>query len=54
MRARLDVLCHEHCMVSALLYLQKSQKAGSDQDIIMTLFKLMRQVGAKEKKNQIK
>lgn len=49
MRARLEILCETNCMVSALIALQ-----GSQNSIITTMFKLMKKVGAKEKKEQEK
>ena len=48
MRARLEVLCQHHCMVSALIYLQRSLK--SQECILSTMFKLMKQVQVKEQK----
>jgi hypothetical protein len=54
MKARLEIICREKCMVSGLLYLQGFEKGSKgDSDIVATMFKIMKQVSSKEKKNII-
>ena len=54
MKARLEIICREKCMVSGLLYLQGFEKGSKgDSDIVATMFKIMKQVSSKEKKSII-
>ena len=48
MRARLEIICHSNRMISALIYLWKSQNENGC--IIMQLFNLMRQIEHYEQK----
>jgi len=54
MRGELGAICTEKCMVSALLYLQKSENQrnnkNSDQGIILTMYNLMNKIGERERK----
>ena len=56
MRAGLEVFCEQHCMISALLHLQKSSsdKKSGEADIISTMYRIMKKLRKSEKKTHEK
>lgn len=54
MRAGLEVFCEQHCMISALLHIQKSDKQSGEADIISTMYRILKQLRKNEKKTHEK